>query len=92
MSLIAGRGRRRSPVGATDTSAPPSAVDQYPHDAYRTCRSPEFFSSLLDELFVNIQGRRQYLWRAVDQNGDVIDILSNRGAIAGRPHVSFASC
>ena len=29
----------------------------------------------LDELFVNIQRRRQYLWRAVDQDGDVIDIL-----------------
>ena len=29
----------------------------------------------LDELFVNIQGKRQYLWRAVDQDGDVIDIL-----------------
>jgi putative transposase len=24
----------------------------------------------LDELFVNIQGRRQYLWRAVDEDGD----------------------
>ena len=29
----------------------------------------------LDELFVKIQGRRHYLWRAVDQDGDVIDIL-----------------
>ena len=29
----------------------------------------------LDELFVNIQGQRQYLWRAVDQDGSVIDIL-----------------
>ena len=29
----------------------------------------------LDELFVTIQGRRKYLWRAVDQDGDVIDIL-----------------
>jgi putative transposase len=29
----------------------------------------------LDELFVHIQGRQQYLWRAVDQDGDVIDIL-----------------
>ena len=29
----------------------------------------------LDELFVTIHGRRQYLWRAVDQDGDVIDIL-----------------
>ena len=29
----------------------------------------------LDELFVSIRGRQQYLWRAVDQDGDVIDIL-----------------
>src|SRR3989442_10340951 len=29
----------------------------------------------LDELFVNIQGHQRYLWRAVDQDGDVIDIL-----------------
>ena len=29
----------------------------------------------LDELFVTIQGERQYLWRAVDQDGDVLDIL-----------------
>ncbi len=29
----------------------------------------------LDELFVRIRGRQQYLWRAVDEDGDVIDIL-----------------
>ncbi len=29
----------------------------------------------LDELFLKIQGRQQYLWRAVDEDGDVIDIL-----------------
>jgi transposase-like protein len=29
----------------------------------------------LDELSVTIRGQRQYLWRAVDQDGDVIDIL-----------------
>ncbi len=29
----------------------------------------------LDEVFITIQGERQYLWRAVDQDGDVIDIL-----------------
>ena len=28
-----------------------------------------------DELFVTIQGRRQYLWRAADEDGDAIDIL-----------------
>jgi putative transposase len=32
----------------------------------------------LDELFVTIQGERHYLWRAVDQDGDVIDILVQR--------------
>ncbi len=29
----------------------------------------------LDELFVTIQGRQHYLWRAVDEDGDAIDIL-----------------
>ncbi len=29
----------------------------------------------LDEVFVTIRGERHYLWRAVDQDGDVIDIL-----------------
>ena len=26
-------------------------------------------------MFVKIQGRKQYLWRAVDEDGDVLDIL-----------------
>ena len=29
----------------------------------------------LDEVFVKIQGRLQYLWRAVDEDGDVLVIL-----------------
>ena len=29
----------------------------------------------LDELFVRMQGRTQYLWRAVDEDVDMIDIL-----------------
>ena len=29
----------------------------------------------LDEVFVTINGERQYLWRAVDQDGDVINIF-----------------
>ena len=32
----------------------------------------------LDEVFVTIRGRRHYPWRAVDQDGDVIDILVQR--------------
>jgi putative transposase len=29
----------------------------------------------LDEVFITINGQRRYLWRAVDQNGTVLDIL-----------------
>ena len=29
----------------------------------------------IDEMFVTIQGEQQYLWLAVDQGGNVIDIL-----------------
>ena len=33
----------------------------------------------IDEVFVKIQGRQQYLWRAVDQDGEVVDVfLQNR--------------
>ncbi len=32
----------------------------------------------LDEVFVKIRDERRYLWRAVDQDGDVIDILVQR--------------
>ena len=55
----------------------------------------------LDEVFVRINGARHYLWRAVDQDGDVIDILvqsrRNRRAAAcffrkllkGQGHVPY---
>ena len=38
----------------------------------------------LDEVFISIRGKRQYLWRAVDQDGEVIDILvqSRRNKVA----------
>jgi putative transposase len=29
----------------------------------------------LDEVFIKINGPLQYLWRAVDQDGTVLDIL-----------------
>jgi putative transposase len=32
----------------------------------------------LDEVVITIHGERQYLWRAVDQDGDTIDILVQR--------------
>ena len=40
----------------------------------------------LDEVFVKINGTTYYLWRAVDQHGNVLDILvqSGRNAAAGK--------
>jgi putative transposase len=32
----------------------------------------------LDEVFVSINGRRLYLWRAIDSEGEVLDILVQR--------------
>ncbi len=32
----------------------------------------------LDEVFIRIKGKQYYLWRAVDQDGDVLDILVQR--------------
>jgi putative transposase len=32
----------------------------------------------MDEVFLKINGRLHYLWRAVDQDGDVLDILVQR--------------
>ena len=29
----------------------------------------------IDEVFVKIDGKQQYLWRAVDQNGEVVDVF-----------------
>ena len=39
-----------------------------------------------DEVFVTINGTTHYLWRAVDQHGDVLDILvqSRRDAVAAK--------
>jgi len=38
----------------------------------------------IDEVFVGINGRLRYLWRAVDQHGNVLDVLvqSRRNAVA----------
>ena len=29
----------------------------------------------IDEVFVKIQGKQHYLWRAVDQDGEVVDVF-----------------
>jgi putative transposase len=40
----------------------------------------------MDEVFIRIQGKLHYLWRAIDQDGNVLDILvqSRRSAKAAK--------
>lgn len=40
----------------------------------------------LDEVFIRINGRQHYLWRAVDQHGNVLDVLvqSRRNTLAAK--------
>jgi len=48
-----------------------------PHYAHRLGRRHRGYGDTLfiDEVFVRIQGRQRYLWRAVDQDGEVVDVL-----------------
>jgi len=41
----------------------------------KTRQGPRGDRWFLDEVVVSIQGKRRYLWRAVDQDGDLIEIL-----------------
>lgn len=45
----------------------------------------------LDEVFLGITGRRHYLWRAVDQDGEVLDILVQSQRDKKQPRSSFAN-
>ena len=43
--------------------------------------------SFIDEVFVKIDGKQHYLWRAVDQDGEVVDVFLQKrrdGAAAKR--------
>jgi putative transposase len=46
----------------------------------------------LDEVFLRINGKLQYLWRAVDQDGEVLDILVQSRRNKKRRRSSFESC
>ena len=42
----------------------------------------------LDEVFVRINGEMHYLWRAVDHEGEVLEVFATNGGIA-RQRLSF---
>ena len=44
-------------------------------EAFHRHKRPVWISWRLDEVFLTINGQRHYLWRAVDQDDNVLDIL-----------------
>jgi putative transposase len=46
----------------------------------------------LDEVFMSIGGQRYCLWRAVDQDGDVIDVLLQKRRNGLAANASFVCC
>jgi len=65
-------------------AASPSAMRQFENGVLSSARGmPSLATQIprpgdrghLDEVFLKINGRLHYLWRAVDQDGDVLDIL-----------------
>jgi putative transposase len=38
----------------------------------------------IDEVFVKVQGKQHYLWRAVDQDGEVVDVFFYRSGVTAR--------
>jgi putative transposase len=46
----------------------------------------------MDEVFIRIQNVQHYLWRAVDQDGVVLDILVRPGAMPKRRSASSNGC
>jgi putative transposase len=46
----------------------------------------------LDEVFIKIRGKNHYLWRAVDQDGNVLDIWSPPGGTPRPRPGSSVSC
>ena len=51
--------------------------------AYRVCQSMKMSSSF--------HGQRHYLWRAVDQDGQVLDILVQRQRIISLPTAAYGA-
>jgi putative transposase len=42
----------------------------------------------LDEVVITIRGKKHWLWRAVDQDGFVLDVLDKAAAIQRQPSAS----
>ena len=46
----------------------------------------------IDEVFVKINGKQYYLWRAVDQDGEVVDVYLQASVMAQQLNASSNTC
>src|SRR6202521_2032810 len=46
----------------------------------------------LDEVFCKVNGELVYLWRAVDQDGETLDVWFRRGEMPRQQSASFEGC
>ena len=86
MSLIAGRGCRWPPRRDSVSPCAPLSGGRDTHDGHENSPILVFFSNLLDRdpqrwldrrnWISNESGRQQYLWRAVDEDGNTLRTLS----------------
>src|SRR5712691_9407743 len=58
----------------------------------RRCRPRPSDRWHLDEMVVRIAGKHMYLWRAVDHEGEILEILTSVAETGLRPSSSCASC
>ena len=70
-----GGGKQRTDTARHGTGACRTTAAGRPLHLLRHRRGQQGDTWHLDELFVTLNGRRQYLWRAVDEDGDTLDIL-----------------
>ena len=54
---------------------PPEIIQYAVWLYYRFNLSHRDIKDLMDQVFVRLQGQQRYLWRAVDQDGEVVDVL-----------------
>lgn len=48
------------------------------------------YTLFIDEVFVKNQGTQHYLWRAVDQDGEVVDVFLQHGVMERPQNASFS--
>ena len=59
-------------------------------EAARLCRTPPGHRWCIDETYVKVSGRWRYVYRAVDQVGQVIDMFVSHAGMR-RPHVGSSN-